>query len=954
MKLNRMEVSHLFGLIREKFDFDENRLIAITGENGSGKSSIMDCVMFALFGHASASRGVKIEDYVRRGAEAGFVSLEYTDQSGTRRRVRRKITLRSKGAPAHTAEFATWDDAGGTWKGESDLLTDVLYRTAASLLYGEIEDMDKEARAAVVKQAETAFSISAFVSQGNIGKILSVAPAERMSLISSAFGITGSGRLKTDAAALKRLAESELGEAKAVRDSLRERLLRFGEGRAALAEALKNAHEEAAGCARLRDVYNEIYRTLSSLLQAKTDLASAISAAAAKEKDYAAARRYDRARKSLEARAAFSAKAAALKNAVASKMAHQKKAEALSAGLPETKAALAAAEAGWARLQEEYKKKSAAAAAAPAFRTFSAALAESRRTGEELRVRSEEAALLAGKYSSAAEEAAAMKRRAAAGEYFTAAEAASELDGKIREIEGKIAGELVGLLFMLSGGEETLRLKELKDDPSKAAEWAAAFESSQLKNLVQESGALKAEGARLKKNMEKLAADHPFINQPDGGLKEKDEILKRGVEELKKEARRGEEKAAKAESEKHRAEISKDYAEAQHRKAEETLAVAEKEKEAAGEAGEEALEAEKTLPGLRSELDGASEAARAARERLIKLENEIVNARAAAEAAEKEAARAAGEASAAAAGMYEAYKGYAAEKGFSGIRDAMRDAALAVPPAGGASLEERREGYLAARGLAEARKRDFEAKLEKARKLMDAETGSGKGVDLPRDRPQEACDTAEARAKKFENGYVEAAKRAASLGERINQMEKAEAELAAAEKKVRETEPLYRYCRQLAMMTDGNNFTRYVSDTAMELLLAGVNKYLGKIGEDWRLISRDGELFTAGEGAPRPVSGMSGGEQVLISVLLLREISNFGCLWLDESLPNLDDQRLKETVDVLTAGADSQLLLTTHDPDLARLFPLTWKMSDGRLERRDGPEPGCRAATEPEACGPEF
>ena len=110
------------------------------------------------------------------------------------------------------------------------------------------------------------------------------------------------------------------------------------------------------------------------------------------------------------------------------------------------------------------------------------------------------------------------------------------------------------------------------------------------------------------------------------------------------------------------------------------------------------------------------------------------------------------------------------------------------------------------------------------------------------------------------------------------------------------------------------------------------DSYLESIGENWKVASKDGELYVQGaEGAPRPVSGMSGGEQVLISVLLLKHISNFGCLWLDESLPNLDERRLKETVDILTADNNSQLLLTTHDPDLARLFPLTWTMEDGRL-----------------------
>ena len=94
MKLLYLSASNLFGLASNaEFDFTESDLIALTGANGSGKSSLMDAVRTACFGEASPARNVSLKDYISRGSSSASVCMEFLDRDDVKLRVTRNFTV---------------------------------------------------------------------------------------------------------------------------------------------------------------------------------------------------------------------------------------------------------------------------------------------------------------------------------------------------------------------------------------------------------------------------------------------------------------------------------------------------------------------------------------------------------------------------------------------------------------------------------------------------------------------------------------------------------------------------------------------------------------------------------------------------------------------------------------------------------------------------------------------
>ncbi len=94
----------------ESVDLEPVYCAALTGANGSGKSSLLDGVLFAIFGQGTKGGARELDNYVTRGQTEGRVELEFRLNGSTYRVVRGRSIARNKS----TLEFFVRDTDGDT------------------------------------------------------------------------------------------------------------------------------------------------------------------------------------------------------------------------------------------------------------------------------------------------------------------------------------------------------------------------------------------------------------------------------------------------------------------------------------------------------------------------------------------------------------------------------------------------------------------------------------------------------------------------------------------------------------------------------------------------------------------------------------------------------------------------------------------------------------------------
>jgi exonuclease SbcC len=225
------------------FDFGDRTLVGIVGPIGSGKSSILDAVAFALYGKTPRiERDTK--SLINQRADQAHVSLTF-DVDGVRWRATR--VLRRRGASAHT-----------------------LYRVDGE---DEVPVADKEKE--VTRQVETilgmdfeAFRRSVLLAQNQFAGFLEAKPVERNQVLKGVFGFE---RLD----AMRDVVKGRLDRLGGRLQALAERRASAEADRALLAgrqAALTAAEERAAALAALRvsvsqakEVVDEAERTVTRL-----------------------------------------------------------------------------------------------------------------------------------------------------------------------------------------------------------------------------------------------------------------------------------------------------------------------------------------------------------------------------------------------------------------------------------------------------------------------------------------------------------------------------------------------------------------------------------------------------------------------------------------------------------------------------------------------------------------
>ncbi|MBT8165143.1 MAG: SMC family ATPase [Acidimicrobiia bacterium] len=151
----------------QTFDFRDRRLLGVVGPIGSGKSSLLDGIAFALYGKTPrAGRGTR--DLINQRGASAHVELWFEVEGEIWRAVR---ALRRKGQSAHNLYRHAEADA------ESERLEEVTGERAMTARIDELLGLDFDA-----------FNRSVFLAQNRFAEFLQATAAQRDAVLKGVFG----------------------------------------------------------------------------------------------------------------------------------------------------------------------------------------------------------------------------------------------------------------------------------------------------------------------------------------------------------------------------------------------------------------------------------------------------------------------------------------------------------------------------------------------------------------------------------------------------------------------------------------------------------------------------------------------------------------------------------------------------------------------------------------------
>jgi len=171
---------------RASLDFNDMEVFSIIGENGAGKSSLLEAMLFALYGQTPRMQGVAKKDLVSQGSNELKVLFEFS--SGERvYRVTRSFKI--KGTPF--AKIEKYKD--GDWATVADKDGEVTR---------EVER--------ILRLPYNAFTKAVIIPQGQFDKFLKPdSPSERRNILIKMFDLEIYERMRGMASDIKGKAEQE-------------------------------------------------------------------------------------------------------------------------------------------------------------------------------------------------------------------------------------------------------------------------------------------------------------------------------------------------------------------------------------------------------------------------------------------------------------------------------------------------------------------------------------------------------------------------------------------------------------------------------------------------------------------------------------------------------------------------------------------------------------------------
>jgi exonuclease SbcC len=198
-------------------DFSDFELACISGQNGAGKSSLLDAITWALFGEARR----RDDAVINSGVDTAEVSLEF-DYEGNRYRVLRN---KRRGKTA-MLEFNI-QDPDGNWK----VLTE-----------HTLSETEKRIRETLRLDYET-FTNASFILQGKADQFTQQPPGKRKLILSSILGLEVWETYKQSAAERRKSNEQRLAEIEGQLKEIEGELAEEGARRERLAALEKELHQ---------------------------------------------------------------------------------------------------------------------------------------------------------------------------------------------------------------------------------------------------------------------------------------------------------------------------------------------------------------------------------------------------------------------------------------------------------------------------------------------------------------------------------------------------------------------------------------------------------------------------------------------------------------------------------------------------------------------------------------
>lgn len=214
MRPTRLTLNDFKSHTNTDIDLTQMHVAAITGTNGAGKSTILDAIVYALYGADGLGLSKRADSVIREGAAYARVGLDFT-LAGQQYRVLRERRLSGKS----TLELQHQD--GTAWR---------------PLTKGTMKETQLELEKLIGCNAET-FLQAVYIGQGDASRFATATPAERKTTLGQTMGLDQYPELQAGARTRARNVAEQAGRLELQCQDLEQRATAVDIGEAAAAKS---------------------------------------------------------------------------------------------------------------------------------------------------------------------------------------------------------------------------------------------------------------------------------------------------------------------------------------------------------------------------------------------------------------------------------------------------------------------------------------------------------------------------------------------------------------------------------------------------------------------------------------------------------------------------------------------------------------------------------------------